>query len=146
VAAKEGAAPILAACRLLIQDGDRVKDPRSIACGYWGRQQDCPVYEGPGQARGKPPMRGNGPTLSDEPLAPEGAWPVRAPGVADRLRGFLILLGGLSIALLGLAAFLSVTALRAASIPSGYLIVLVIVGTVSLLTHLLTLCRLWVRR
>jgi hypothetical protein len=146
VAAKGDAAPILAACRLLVQGGDQVEDPRSIACNYWGHQQDCPVYEGPGQAPGKPPTLGNGPAAPDEPLAPEGALPVRAPGVVDGSRIFLILLGGLSIVLLGLATILSVTALRGASIPSGYRTVLVIAGIVSLLTHLLTLFRLWVRR
>jgi hypothetical protein len=146
VAAKEDAAPILAACRLLVQDGDRVEDPRSIACMYWGHQRDCPVYHGPGQPPGKPSTRGNGLAAPDESLAPEGAWPVRAPGVVDGLRIFLILLGGLSIVLLGLAAILSVTALRGASIPSGYRTVLVIAGIVSLLTHVLTLFRLWVRR
>jgi hypothetical protein len=146
VAAKEDAAPILAACRLLVQDSDRVEDPRSIACTYWGHQRDCPVYHGPGQPPGKPSTRGNGLAAPDESLAPEGAWPVRAPGVVDGLRIFLILLGGLSIVLLGLAAILSVTALRGASIPSGYRTVLVIAGIVSLLTHVLTLFRLWVRR
>jgi len=146
VAAKEDAAPILAACRLLVQDGDRVEDPRSIACAYWGHQRDCPVYNGPGQAPGKPPTRGSGPAAPDEPLAPEGAWPVRAPGVVDGSRIFLILLSGLSIVLLGLATILSVTALRGASIPSGYRILLVIAGIVSLLIHVLTLFRLWVRR
>jgi hypothetical protein len=48
--------------------------------------------------------------------------------------------------LLGLAAILGVTALRGASIPSGYRTVLVIAGIVSLLTHMLTLLRIWVRR
>jgi hypothetical protein len=146
VAAKEDTAPILAACRLLVQEGDRVNDPRSIACTYWGHQRDCPVYDGPGRAPGKPPTPGNGPAAPDEPLAPEGAWPVRAPGVVDGSRVFLILLGGLSIVLLGLATILSVTALRGASIPSGYRTVLVIAGIVSLLTHMLTLLRIWVRR
>jgi hypothetical protein len=64
----------------------------------------------------------------------------------DGSRIFLILLGGLSIVLLGLATILSVTALRGASIPSGYRAVLVIAGIVSLLTHMLTLLRIWVRR
>jgi hypothetical protein len=146
VAAKEDAAPILAACRLLIQDGDRVKDPRSIACSYWGRQRDCPLYDGPGQVPRTSPTSGNGPAAPDEPLALEGAWPVRPPWVVDGSRVFLILLGGLSVVLLGLATVLSVMVLRGASIPSGYRTVLVIAGIVSLLTHMLTLLRLWVRR
>ena len=146
VAAKKDAAPILAACRLLVQDGNRVEVPRSIACTYWGHQRDCPVYDGPGTAPGTAPTRGNGPTAPDERLAPEGAWPVRAPGVVDGSRVFLILMGGLSIMLLGFAAILSVTAPSGARIPSGFRTVLVIVGIVSLLTHVLTLFRLWARR
>ena len=64
----------------------------------------------------------------------------------DGSRIFLIVLGGLSIVFLGLAAILSVTALSGASVPNGYRTVLVIAGIVSLLTHVLTLFRLWVRR
>ena len=70
----------------------------------------------------------------------------RSPGAVDGSRVFLILIGGLSIVLVGLAAILSVTAPSGAPIPSGYRIVLVIAGMVSLLTHVLTLFRLWVRR
>jgi len=40
--------PIFAACRLLVKAGDPADDPRTIACGYWGRQAECPLYEGPG--------------------------------------------------------------------------------------------------
>ncbi len=42
--------PIFAACQLLVKAGDPVDDPRTIACGYWGRQPECPFYEGPGAA------------------------------------------------------------------------------------------------
>jgi hypothetical protein len=55
-------------------------------------------------------------------------------------------MGGLSIVLLGLFAILSVTRFRGAAIPSGYQTVLAIVGVVSLLTHILTLLRIWARR
>lgn len=48
VRAPEESCPIYAACRLLIQGGGQVDDPRTIACGYWGRQPECPLYEGPG--------------------------------------------------------------------------------------------------
>ena len=41
------AAPVFAACRLLVKAGEPVDDPRTIACGYWGRQPECPLYEGP---------------------------------------------------------------------------------------------------
>jgi len=42
--------PIFAACRLLVKAGDPADDPRTIACGYWGRQPECPLYEGPATA------------------------------------------------------------------------------------------------
>jgi hypothetical protein len=58
----------------------------------------------------------------------------------------VILMGSLSIVLLGLFAILSVTRFRGAAIPSGYQTVLAIVGVVSLLTHILTLLRIWARR
>jgi hypothetical protein len=146
VAAKEDAAPILAACRLLVRDGDRVEDPRSIACTYWGHQPECPVYDGPGKAVGQPLTRAGRPADQDVLLASEGAWPVRATGAVDGSRIFLILMGGLSIVLLGLVAILSATVFRGATVSSGYRTVLVIAGVVSLLTHILTLLRIWVRR
>ncbi len=39
--------PIFAGCRLLVKEGELADDPRTIACTFWGRQPDCPVYEGP---------------------------------------------------------------------------------------------------
>ncbi len=46
--------PIYAACRLLVKDGEQVDDPRTIACGYWRRQPECPLYEGPGVVAAEP--------------------------------------------------------------------------------------------
>ena len=39
--------PIFAACKLLLKEGEAAEDPRTIACSYWGRQPECPLYEGP---------------------------------------------------------------------------------------------------
>jgi hypothetical protein len=39
--------PIFAACKLLLKEGEAAEDPRTLACGYWGRQPECPLYEGP---------------------------------------------------------------------------------------------------
>jgi hypothetical protein len=146
VAAKEDPAPILAACRLLVRDGDRVEDPRSIVCKDWGHQRECPVYDGPEKVAGQPLTPTGRPADQDVLLASEGAWPVRASGAVDGSRIFLILMGGFSIVLLGLVAILSATVFGGATIPSGYRTVLVIAGIVSLLTHILTLLRIWVRR
>ncbi|HYB71745.1 MAG TPA: hypothetical protein VED18_00125 [Candidatus Sulfotelmatobacter sp.] len=60
-----GGWPIFAACHLLVKADDRVDDPRTIACGYWGRQPECPFYEGPG-APAAPPAA---------PAAPESPTP-----------------------------------------------------------------------
>ncbi len=49
--------PLFAACRLLLKDGEPVDDPRTIACGFWGRQSECPLYEGPGRAAAVAPFR-----------------------------------------------------------------------------------------
>jgi hypothetical protein len=29
---------------LLVREGERASEPRAIACGYWGRQEACPLY------------------------------------------------------------------------------------------------------
>jgi len=140
------AAPIFAACRLLVKEGERAADPRSIACGYWGHQPDCPVYEGPkapSDARSR--ERLVAPT-ADIPVAPERVWPVRAPGNPDGQRALLLLLGGLSAVLLGWAVVLSLAALFGKPVSAGYLIVTLIGGLLSLFTHILALLRLWVRR
>ena len=48
VRAPEEGAAIFAACGLLVKDGEQVDDSRTVACGFWGRQPDCPLYVGPG--------------------------------------------------------------------------------------------------
>jgi len=48
VRAPDEGPPILAACRLLVKEREPADDARTIACGYWGRQAECPLYEGPG--------------------------------------------------------------------------------------------------
>lgn len=144
-AAEEGARPIYAACRLLVNEGERAADPRSIACTYWGRQRECPMYEGPGSgpaARSGPP----GSASADAPVGAEDIWPVRQPGAADGQRLLLMVLGGLSVALLCWAAALSVAALLGRPVRSDYALVALVGGMVSLATHVLMLLRLWVRR
>jgi hypothetical protein len=57
-----------------------------------------------------------------------------------------MVLGGLSIALLGWAAVLGVRVLLGRPAQSGFLIVALIGGAVSAATHFLILLRWWVRR
>jgi hypothetical protein len=58
----------------------------------------------------------------------------------------LMVLGGLSVVLLGCAVVLGVAALLGGSVRIDYVVVTLVGGSVSLVTHCLTLLRLWVRR
>ena len=144
VAAGEDARPIFAACRLLIKEGVRAADPRSIACGYWGRQRECPLYDGPESSRSGRPIQ-TGALAADAPVATESIWPVRRPGTTDGQRVLLMVLGGLSVVLLGWAVVLSGAALLGRPVRVDCLIVTLVGGSVSLVTHVLTLLRLWAR-
>jgi hypothetical protein len=145
VAAEEVTRPVLAACRLLIKEGEPAADARAIACGFWGRQRECPLYDGPeSNLSGHPkPARS---VAADAPVAAEHVWPVRQPGAPDGQRVLLMLLGGFSIVLLGWAVALSVAALLGRPVRSGYVTVTLIGGAVSLMTHVLVLLRLWIGR
>ena len=138
--------PILAGCRLLVKDGEQVSDPRAIACAYWGHQHECPLYDGSERQREPAPPRGAIPGASDEPVAPESVWPVRPPGSMDTQRIVLLVLGALSIMLLGWATILGALALSELRISTGFAIVALAAGLVSFATHVLSLLRLWVGR
>lgn len=145
VAAGEVTRPVLAACRLLIKEGDPAADARTIACAFWGRQRECPLYDGPESSASK----GSGPTRrmgTDVPVVSGHVWPVRQPGAADGQRVLLMVLGGLSIALLGWAAVLGAQVLLERPAQRGFLIAALIGGAVSAATHFLMLLGLWVRR
>jgi len=145
VAAEEATRPVLAACRLLIKEGEPAADARAIACGFWGRQRECPVYDGPESSLSGHPKLARS-VVADAPVAVESVWPVRQPGATDGQRVLLMLLGGLSIVLLGWAVALSVAALLGRPVQSGYVTVTLIGGAVSLTTHVLVLLRLWIGR
>ena len=145
VAAGEDARPIFAACRLLVKEGERAVDSRSIACAYWGRQRECPMYDGP-ESRPSGRSSPRDAVAADAPVAPETVWPIRQPGATDGQRGLLKVLGGLSVVLLGWAVVLSVAALLGRPVRTDYLIVTLVGGSVSLATHVLTLLRSWARR
>ena len=145
VAAEEVTRPVLAACRLLIKEGETAADARAIACGFWGRQRECPVYDGPESSLSGHPKPARSAAI-DAPVAVESVWPVRQPGATDGQRVLLMLLGGLSIVLLGWAVALSVAALLGRPVQSGYVTVTLIGGAVSLTTHVLVLLRLWIGR
>lgn len=113
------ATPIFAGCRLLVKEGEPAEDPRTVACKFWGRQRDCPFFEG-----AAPPATGHGvegvlaagpPPLAARPGDGGGEISVRAgdlrrtvsvAALARRtwIARLLILLAALSLALLGWAA------------------------------------------
>jgi hypothetical protein len=145
VAAGEVTRPVLAACRLLIKEGEPAADARTIACSFWGRQSECPFYDGP---EPKPtgdssPKRRAG---TDVPVEGEYVWPVRQPGATDGQRVLLMVLGGLSIALLGGAAVLGAALLLGQPVRNDLLIIMLAGSAVSVLTHFLMVLRLWVKR
>jgi hypothetical protein len=94
------AAPIFAACRLLVKEGAPARSPRDIRCAYWGRQRECPLYEGPGERIGGQEHFRAQPAPKDVPVAIESVWPVRPPGTRDAWRWVLPGLEVLSVALL----------------------------------------------
>ena len=150
VAPAAEAPPIFSACRLLIREGERTSDPRSIACSYWGHQSDCPVYDGPlAQVDVLPsgrPQLASRRVFRDVPLGDEAAWPVRPPGADDGKRRLVICLGLLSVALLTWTAILGLAVIRGTASLSHFLSVTLVAGAVSVGTHVLATLRIWGRR
>src|SRR5574341_47585 len=130
---------IFAACRLLVREGERASDPRSIACSFWGHQPDCPVYDGPG-GRAETPSGGLSRPKSrlaseDVPLGGEVAWPVRAPGATDGMRWVLIGLGVLSVVLLTWTAAHGLAVVFGKASPGRLMSATFVATVVSIVTH-----------
>ncbi len=140
------ALPIFAACRLLVKEGEQAGDPRSIACAYWGRQRECPLYDGPGGAARDQAGPIRRPAYPEVPVDPEQVWPVRVPGTTDRMRLVIIGLGVLSTALLGWMVPIGLSVLNGQAIPAGYVPLTLAGATVSIVTHVLATLRTWARR
>jgi hypothetical protein len=105
----------------------------------------CPVYDGPVVDAGPRALGPLDAAEGDVPAARGELWPVRTPGAIDGQLVVLIVLGALSIVILGVAVVLSLAALNGRVAPTGSWVVILVAGAVSLTTHLLTLLRLWVR-
>jgi hypothetical protein len=138
--------PIFAACRLLLTEGERGRDAQSIGCGYWGRQRECPLYEGPGGRLelAPPPRREDG--SRGTPVAGVTVWPVRNPDAADGFRRLVSGLGLLSIALLSWSLVLGGLMLGGLAEGRGFAGIAVVAAGVSLVTHLLAALRAWAGR
>ncbi len=135
----EGQGVIYAACRLLLREGERAADARTIACAYWGRQEACPLYEGPRATAGAPAAAAPAPA-GRQARPDEPPWPVRGPGERDP--GALALLG-LQVA--AMAALVVLVALALAGIGVGRFWLLLAAG-LSLGTLLLSALRTWAGR
>ncbi len=146
VDASAEATPIFAACRLLLREGEQRRDPRLIACGYWGRQRECPLYEGPGATGGPGRMEATRATPIDVPVGTEAIWPVRPPTARDGMRLVLLALEIVSIALLVWAAVVGFFLMRGTAAPVGFVVVALTAAAISILTHALATLRVWARR
>lgn len=138
--------PIWAACRLLVKEGEPARDPRGIACSYWGHQRDCPLFDGPGAVTRKPASSAERPAARDVPVGTEAIWPVRAPGATDGMRLVMLGLGVASIALMLFTVGVGLTVLSGKGAPAGYVRLILVAGTVSIVTHVLAMLRTWARR
>ena len=137
------AAPIFAACRLLLRDGEQSRDPRAIACGYWGHQHECPLYEGPdATAR----LVTTWPTSRDVPVEVDTLWAVRPPTARDGMRFVVIALGVASIILQVWTAVVGLFLMRGTVAPVTFVVVALTAAVVSILTHALATLRVWAQR
>jgi hypothetical protein len=140
------ALPIFAACRLLVKEGESANDPRSIACAYWGRQRECPLYDGPGVQRRDQSRPGVWTASREIPVDPETVWPVRTPGMPDGLRLVVIGLGVLSSILLGWLVTIGVLVLSGRADPAASVPLVLVASGVSIVTHVLATLKAWARR
>ena len=138
--------PIYAACRLLIDKagGKPATDPRSIACGYWGRQPACPFYAGP-RAVGQEETRKNALEIEAESVDPTAVWPVRAPGAPDPLRLVTIGMALLAIGFLAVVVFGALVT-RTKELPGWLLGVAAAAIGLSISGHVIGLIYAWTRR
>lgn len=140
------ALPIFAACRLLVKEGELASDPRSVACAYWGRQPECPLYDGPGVQRRDQPRRGAWAASQEVPVDPEAVWRVQGPGMTDRMRLVMIGLGVLSTALLGWLVTIGLSVLSGQVEPAATVPLALVAASVSIVTHVLATLKTWARR
>ncbi len=146
VESTENGSAIMAGCRLLVKEGERAHDPRSIACAYWRHQEQCPLYEGPGARRApSQTLPADAASSADVPVDVETVWPVRSPTAPDGMRVLIIALGVLSVLLLCAAVF-AFAGLRGPGGPGIPWGVMAAAAAVSIATHVLATLRLWARR
>ncbi len=79
-------------------------------------------------------------------MAVDTVWPVRAPGTKDGMRLVLIGLGALSTALMLVTVGVGLSVLSGKTSPAGYLRLVLVAATVSVVTHGLATLRTWAGR
>jgi hypothetical protein len=138
--------PIFAACRLLVKEGQPARDPRAIGCAYWGRQRECPLYEGPGgridSGKWEETRRG----ALDIPVLLKTVWPVRPPGARDGWRWVVAGLEAASLVLLLGAVIGAIGILQGRALGTGYGILVLAAAGVSIVTLVLGWLRIWAGR
>ncbi len=145
VDAAADAAPIFAGCRLLVREGEPARSPRAIACGYWGRQRECPLYEGPGERIAGQERRLPQPAPADVPVAVETVWPVRPPGARDAWRWVLPGLEVAAVALLLGTAIGAIRILEGGAPGAGYAGLVLVSAGVSISALVLGRLHAWAR-
>ena len=145
VDAAADATPIFAACRLLVKEGELARSPQAIGCAYWGRQRECPLYEGPGERIVGQERRVPRPAPTDVPVAVETVWPVRPPGARDAWRWILPGLEVLSVALLLGTVIGAMGILQGRAPGPGYAGLVLAAAGVSILTLVLGRLHTWAR-
>ncbi len=140
------ALPIFAACRLLVKEGEQTRDPRRIACTYWGHQRECPLFEASGGTASMQSRAAERHASKDVPVAVDTVWPVRVPGTKDGMRLVLIGLGALSTALMILTAAFGLSVLGGRTSAAGYLRLVLVAVAVSVVTHVVATLRTWAGR
>ena len=140
------ALPIFAGCRLLVKENERARDPRSIACNYWGHQGDCPLFEGAKETASTAARTAERFTSKDVPVAADEVWPVRVPSEKDGMRLVLIWMGALSAVLMLLTVGIGCSVLLGKMNRGDYLHLMLVAGTMSAVTHVLATLRTWAGR
>jgi hypothetical protein len=140
------ALPIFAACRLLTKEGEKAQDARGIACGYWGRQRECPLYEGPGGKIEPLPAASETGASPETPIVLDAVWPVRGPGAPDGLRILVTGLTLLSLVLLGLTIVLGLAVAGGHAGFTRFPLLAVVAASISMATHILARLVAWAGR
>jgi hypothetical protein len=143
---------MFAACELLVKEGEQVEDYRSIICGYWGRQPECPFYELMGQeARPTKPAALKAVEIvkeADEVVVDlaRARWGFieAISGREFKMGRLLLIFQALSIGLLIMTVFLGFSVMAGRTMYSSYMHLALTTALVSSVTH--AMAAFWIGR